>query len=253
MSLVDALPSSPGGATGIEARIARVLAERGARIAIVQPVARTSRRGSARVAGCRGVRGRHPRRRPGGEDDRSSDRAFRRRRRHPGEQCELDRTAGARLLRDGRARSRARHARCERQRHHLVLAGGGGAHDRHWAGGSIVHIASVGAFAAQELASIICASKAAQVSLAQSMAIELAPHGIRVNAVAPGDILTPANAEVVADMKALGGTGKYLRRTPLERRGTPREIGEAVAFLVSDEARFITGATLRVDGGFLTY
>ena len=76
------------------------------------------------------------------------------------------------------------------------------AHDRDRAGGSIVHIASVGAFAAQELASIYCASKAAQVSLAQSMAIELAPHGIRVNAVAPGDILTPANAEVVADLKA---------------------------------------------------
>ncbi len=119
--------------------------------------------------------------------------------------------------------------------------------------GAIVHIASVGAFAAQELASIYCASKAAQVSLAQSMALELAPHGIRVNAVAPGDIYTPANAEVVADSKSSGATGNYLRATPLGRRGTPEEIGEAVAFLVSDEARFITGATLRVDGGFLTY
>jgi NAD(P)-dependent dehydrogenase (short-subunit alcohol dehydrogenase family) len=111
----------------------------------------------------------------------------------------------------------------------------------------------VGAFAAQELASIYCASKAAQSSLTQSMALELAPHGIRVNAVAPGDILTDANAGIVADLKTMGATGKYLRVTPLGRRGSPDDIGNAVAFLVSDEACFITGAVLRVDGGFLTY
>jgi NAD(P)-dependent dehydrogenase (short-subunit alcohol dehydrogenase family) len=120
-------------------------------------------------------------------------------------------------------------------------------------GGIIIHIASVAAFAAQELASFYCASKAALVSLAQSMALELAPYGIRVNAVAPGDILTPANADTVADLKTEGATGKYLRATPLGRRGEPSDIGAAVAFLVSDEARFITGTTLTVDGGFLSY
>jgi 3-oxoacyl-[acyl-carrier protein] reductase len=119
--------------------------------------------------------------------------------------------------------------------------------------GSIVHIASVGAFAAQELAAVYCASKAALVSLTRSMALELAPHGIRINAVAPGDILTEASADVTADLKSLGATGMYWRRTPLGRRGEPADIGEAVAFLVSDAARFITGATLTVDGGFLTY
>jgi glucose 1-dehydrogenase len=119
--------------------------------------------------------------------------------------------------------------------------------------GKIVHIASVGAFAAQEHASVYCATKAAQVSLAQTMAIELAPHGIRVNAIAPGDILTPRSANVVNDLKESGSSGQFIRKTPLGRRGIPTEIGDAVAFLVSDEAAFITGTTLTVDGGFLSY
>lgn len=118
---------------------------------------------------------------------------------------------------------------------------------------SIVHIASVGSFAAQERASIYCASKAALSMLAQAMALELAPHGIRVNAVAPGDIATQASLNIRNDLKELGATGKYLRQTPLGRRGTAEEIGEAVAFLLSDRASFITGETLKVDGGFLTY
>lgn len=119
--------------------------------------------------------------------------------------------------------------------------------------GSIVNLTSVGGFAAQELASVYCATKAAQISLAKSMALELAPYGIRVNAVAPGDIYTPANAAIVSDLETAGASGKYLRQTPLNRRGTPEEIGRAVAFLASDDASFITGATLVADGGFLTY
>ena len=66
--------------------------------------------------------------------------------------------------------------------------------------GRIVPIASVGAFAAQEYCSAYCATKAAQVSLAQTMAIELAPYGIRVNAVAPGDILTTCSANIVKEL-----------------------------------------------------
>lgn len=119
--------------------------------------------------------------------------------------------------------------------------------------GSIVHVASVGAFAAQEHASVYCASKAAVVSLARSMALELAPNGIRVNCIAPGDILTGTNAAVVSDLRQGGGSGAYLRTTPMGRRGTPEEIGSAVAFLCSDAASFITGATLTADGGLLTY
>lgn len=127
---------------------------------------------------------------------------------------------------------------------HMVERGGGG---------SIVHITSVAAFAGQELASVYCATKAAVTALTQTMALELAPHGIRVNAVAPGDILTPANAGVVSDLSAAGATGKFLRVTPLGRRGSPAEVGRAVAFLASDDASFVTGATLLVDGGFLAY
>ena len=119
--------------------------------------------------------------------------------------------------------------------------------------GNIVHIASVGAFAAQEQASIYCATKAAQVSLAQSMALELAPYRIRVNAVAPGDIATESNAEIGAQMQKMGISKSYLRRTPLGRRGRPIDVGNAVAFLLSPQAAFITGTTLKIDGGFSAY
>jgi len=119
--------------------------------------------------------------------------------------------------------------------------------------GSIIHVSSVGAYTAQENASLYCATKAAQVMMAQGMAIELAPHGIRVNCVAPGDIQTETSADAVAEIKHSGASGRFLRFTPLGRRGSPEEVGRAIAFLASDEASFVTGTTLLVDGGFLAY
>lgn len=120
-------------------------------------------------------------------------------------------------------------------------------------GGAIVHVSSVGAYGAQENASIYCATKAAQVMLAKAMAIELGVHGIRVNCVAPGDIVTERSAHAVDDIRNSGASSRFLRYTPMRRRGSPEEIGRAIAFLASDEASFITGTTLLVDGGFLAY
>ena len=120
-------------------------------------------------------------------------------------------------------------------------------------GGNIIHVSSVGAYAAQEFASLYCATKAAQMALAQGMALELAPYGIRVNCVAPGDIFTETSATITEDKKGVGASGRYVRQTPLGHRGSPADIGHAVAYLVSDEAGFVTGTTLLVDGGFLAF
>lgn len=119
--------------------------------------------------------------------------------------------------------------------------------------GSIIHISSVGAYAAQEGASLYCATKAALTGLTKSMALELAPHNIRVNAIAPGDIQTETSDNVVDEIKERGITGNYFRQIPLARRGAPAEIGPVAVFLASDDASYITGETIVVDGGFLIY
>ena len=121
------------------------------------------------------------------------------------------------------------------------------------AGGSIISISSVAQFAAQENATPYGAAKAGLDGLCKGAAIELAPYDIRVNLVAPGDIYTESSADIVDQIADSGGSGQYFRHTPLGRRGRVAEIGDVVAFLASDEASFVTGATWRVDGGFLSY
>ena len=120
-------------------------------------------------------------------------------------------------------------------------------------GGSIIHISSVGAYAAQEGASVYCATKSALTGLTKAMALELAPHGIRVNAIAPGDIRTETSENVVHEKKERGFSGNYARRIPLNRRGEAFEIGPTAVFLASNDSTYITGETIIVDGGFLIY
>jgi NAD(P)-dependent dehydrogenase (short-subunit alcohol dehydrogenase family) len=116
-------------------------------------------------------------------------------------------------------------------------------------GGAIVSVSSVGGSAAQFNSTAYCSSKAAIDAMTRNLALEWAPLGIRVNALAPGDIQTGTS-----DLqKATVAPHPYVRNTPLGRPGTPEEMAEVIAFLASPAASFVTGATVRADGGFLIY
>ena len=121
-------------------------------------------------------------------------------------------------------------------------------------GGSIVFVTSVQAYATLRGCVAYGATKAALVAATRALAVELGADGIRVNAVAPGTIDTPMLARDVDAMNAAGAEG-FLDRVrganALGRIGTVDEIGDVVAFLVSDAARYVTGATIVADGGFL--
>ena len=111
--------------------------------------------------------------------------------------------------------------------------------------GSIVNLASTAAFSARVGAGHYGASKAGVSALTRAMAQEWGPHGIRVNAVAPGLI------EVEGDRVSPDYKRDFLPMIPLGRTGEPQNVAAAVAFLISDAAAFITGTILPVDGGFL--
>jgi len=112
--------------------------------------------------------------------------------------------------------------------------------------GAVVNMSSINAVVSIPTIPAYCASKGGVMQLTKATALALAPHNIRVNAVGPGSIDTAMLAGVNADPDAMA---KVMSRTPLKRIGTPREIGDVVAFLASDKASYITGETIYVDGG----
>jgi 3-oxoacyl-[acyl-carrier protein] reductase len=112
--------------------------------------------------------------------------------------------------------------------------------------GSIVVLASIVGVYGSAGQTVYAASKAAVANIARSAAKELGRSGIRVNAVAPGVIETDLTAGLSEDAKA-ENTGK----TPLGRLGRAEDVANAIRFLVSDEASFITGQVLGVDGGLV--
>lgn len=114
--------------------------------------------------------------------------------------------------------------------------------------GGIINIASIAAYAGQGGSLGYSPSKAAIKMFTQSLAQELAPAGVRVNALAPGVIETPMTAATIGDPQRLQS---FMGRIPMGRVGKTEDLIGPVIFLASDMSRYVTGITLPVDGGFL--
>jgi NAD(P)-dependent dehydrogenase (short-subunit alcohol dehydrogenase family) len=125
---------------------------------------------------------------------------------------------------------------------HLIAAGGG----------SIINQGSVAALVGVPNFAAYCAAKGAVVSLTRSMAVDLAPKRIRVNAICPGTVYTPLMEPMLrargdGDLEA--GLAKTLVKYPIGRLGTPEEIASVALFLAGDGASFLTGSIVTADGG----
>lgn len=116
--------------------------------------------------------------------------------------------------------------------------------------GAIVNITSVHEEIPWKTFSHYCASKGGQKLFAQSIARELAPHGIRVVSVAPGAIATPINDDVLADPEK---KAQVEQEIPYGRWGEVEDVSRAVAWIASDQAEYVVGSTLFVDGGMTLY
>lgn len=114
-------------------------------------------------------------------------------------------------------------------------------------GGAYVAVASMSGMGPHPLMGAYSPSKAACINVTQLLAQEWAEHGVRANSVAPGMIKTPFTANVYADPEL---SQRRNDAVPLGRVGTPEDIGDVIAFLLSDEARYMTGQNVCVDGGF---
>ena len=116
--------------------------------------------------------------------------------------------------------------------------------------GAVVNIGSVQSFVALPNSAAYTTSKGGVRALTKALAIELSPKGIRVNAIGPGLIATPLNAKARENPEYMRN---FTNRIPLGRIGTPEDVAPVAVFLASDMARYVTGVTLPVDGGFLAY
>ena len=114
--------------------------------------------------------------------------------------------------------------------------------------GAIINLSSVNAVVAHPVLVHYAATKGGVAMLTKGMAVALAPHGIRVNAIGPGTVNTPINANFFS---MPGMIDRFLMRTPLGRIAEPDEIARVAVFLASDDASYVTGTTIYADGGRL--
>ena len=113
--------------------------------------------------------------------------------------------------------------------------------------GAIINIASLASYRGWPRSALYGISKAGVVSLTETLAIEWAGRGVRVNAIAPGFVITDLNRDkLVGERKE-----RAISHTPMGRMGEVEELAGAAIYLASDAASFVTGETIRVDGGFL--
>ncbi len=123
-------------------------------------------------------------------------------------------------------------------------------------GGKIVNMASMEGLHPREDLGHYVTTKAGVIILTKSLALELAPHNILVNAIAPGGILTPGTVAQRATLKSSGKSLKelydnFMSRLPLGRMGEPDDVAKVVLFMVSSAANYMTGSVILVDGGYL--
>ena len=123
--------------------------------------------------------------------------------------------------------------------------------------GSIVIVSSIGGLRGSSIIGAYCISKAADMQLARNLAVEWGPDNIRVNTIAPGNMLTQMHRDELryrADVEGLGQEemeSAVRRGIPLGRHGTGEDVAGAVAWLLSDDATYVTGQTISVNGGVL--
>ncbi len=116
--------------------------------------------------------------------------------------------------------------------------------------GKIINISSIAGFVGFAQSSIYCATKGALINMTRELALDLGKNRINVNGIAPGVIDTPMTKDMLEDENTKNG---LMMNIPYGRVGKPADIANAVAFLASDEAEYITGQTLAVDGGWLAH